>query len=398
MEGMLQSVIENLMERAERQCEIAVVGAGPAGLAAAIALRQAGWNALCAGPAPDPQRPDRRTTALLGGSMRFLQGLGLWDSLRSAAAPLRVLRIIDRTGRLFRAPDTVFDAAEIGEEAFGYNIPNAALVDALLTRLGDAHLATPGVEAVKADGDRVRLTLPGGEELRTRLAVGADGRNSLCREAAGIGARRWAYDQTAIAANFRHSRPHHGACTELHFPAGPFTVVPLPGDWSSLVWVERPAEAARLMALDEAGFTAAITERLEGLLGDVGETGARGAFPLSGLVARGVARDRIALVGEAAHVMPPIGAQGLNLGFRDVADLVRCLGGAHDPGAPDVLARYERARRGDVIARTLAADLLNRTLISGLMPYQLARGVGLAGLALLPPLRRFAMRQGMSSR
>ena len=386
------------MNSLDRTFDIAVVGAGPAGLAAAIALRGAGWTVVCAGPAPDPAKPDRRTTALLGGSVRFLKDLGLWDGIEGAAAPLRALRIIDMTGRLFRAPDVAFEAAEIGEAAFGYNIPNEVLIRALADRLGDMHWPTTGVEGVEAEADGVRLKLPGGEGLRARLAVGADGRHSLCREAAGIGTRSWTYDQTAIVANFRHSRPHHGACTELHFPAGPFTVVPLPGDWSSLVWVERPAEAARVMALDDETFAALVGRRLEGLLGDVEEVGARGAFPLSGLVARGLARQRIALVGEAAHVMPPIGAQGLNLGFRDVADLVRCATGVADPGAPAVLAAYQRARRGDVLARTLAADLLNRTLISPLAPFQIARGIGLAGLSMVAPLRRLAMRQGMSAR
>jgi 2-octaprenyl-6-methoxyphenol hydroxylase len=384
------------MNSAPEHRDIAVVGAGPAGLAAAIALRQSGWNVVCAGPAPSPDKPDRRTTALLGGSVRFLDGLGLWSAIREHAAPLRTLRIIDRTGRLFRAPDTGFSAAEIGEDAFGYNIPNETLTCALMTALGEAFLPTPAVTGLSAGGESVRLDLSEGRFLRARLAVGADGRNSLCREAAGIAARSWSYPQTAVVANFRHVRPHGGDCVEMHFPAGPFTVVPLPGDWSSLVWVERPEVASRLMALDAGAFAAAIAGRLEGMLGDVAEIGARGALPLSGLVAPGLARGRVALVGEAAHVMPPIGAQGLNLGFRDVADLVRCLSGAADPGADAVLADYERSRRGDVMARILAADLLNRTLISGLLPFQLARGVGLAGLAMLPPLRRFAMRQGMS--
>jgi 2-octaprenyl-6-methoxyphenol hydroxylase len=384
------------MNSAPEHCDIAVVGAGPAGLAAAIALRQSGWNVVCAGPAPSLDKPDRRTTALLGGSVRFLDGLGLWDEMREHAAPLRSLRIIDRTGRLFRAPDIGFSAAEIGEEAFGYNIPNQTLTSVLMAALGDAFLPIPAVSGLSVEGEGVRLALPDGRMIRARLAVGADGRKSLCREAAGIAVRSWSYPQTAVVANFRHSRPHRGDCVEMHFPAGPFTVVPLPGDWSSLVWVEQPEEASRLMALDSGAFAVAIAGRLEGMLGDVAEIGARGAFPLSGLVARGLARGRIALVGEAAHVMPPIGAQGLNLGFRDVADLVRCLSGAADPGADRVLAEYERVRRGDVLARIFAADLLNRTLISGLLPFQLARGAGLVSLAMVPPLRRFAMRQGMS--
>jgi 2-octaprenyl-6-methoxyphenol hydroxylase len=386
------------MESADKSCDIAVVGAGPAGLAAAIALRQAGWNVICAGPAPSPHKPDRRTTALLGGSVLFLETLGLWSELREHAAPLRTLRIIDRTGRLFRAPDTAFDAAEIGADAFGYNIPNQTLTAALIAKLGAAFKPTAGVTAITPASAAARLSLTEGDALNARLVVGADGRNSLCRIAAGIGVRDWSYPQTAVVANFRHSRPHHGNCTELHFPAGPFTVVPLPGNWSSLVWVERPDEASRLMALQDADFARAVEERLEGMLGDIAEIGARGAFPLSGLIARGLARNRIALVGEAAHVLPPIGAQGLNLGFRDVGDLVACLAGGDDPGAPGVLASYERARRGDLLARTFAADLLNRTLISGLPPVQLARGIGLAGLAMIPPLRRLAMRQGMAGR
>ena len=397
MAAALCSVIENDMERVEKQYDIAVVGAGPAGLAAAIALCKAGGSTVCVGPAPSPAKPDRRTTALLGGSVRFLEALGLWGRLQNAAAPLRALRIIDRTGRLFRAPDIVFDAGEIGTEAFGYNIANEVLLAALLEQLGEAHLATPGVEALETEADGVRLKLAAHEAIRARLVIGADGRNSLCRQAAGIAAHSWSYEQTAIVANFSHSRPHQNACTELHFPAGPFTMVPLPGAWSSLVWVERPTEAARLMALDEKAFAAAIAERIEGLLGDIEEVSARGAFPLSGLIAHGLVARRMALVGEAAHVIPPIGAQGLNLGFRDVADLVRCLEGAADPGASEVLTRYERARRGDVLIRTFAADALNRTLISGLMPFQLARGIGLAGLAMVPPLRRLAMRQGMAA-
>jgi 2-octaprenyl-6-methoxyphenol hydroxylase len=376
---------------------VAIVGAGPAGLAAALALRQAGHPVVCAGPLPHPDTPDRRTTALLEGSAQFLRRLGVWKRIEPLAAPLRSLRLIDRTGRLIRAPDMLFDAAEAGAEAFGYNIPNADLHPILLDALGADVLPTSGITAIRRTDGHSQLDLDEGRSLSARLVVGADGRQSFCRESAAIGVQRWAYDQTALVCNFRHARPHHGACTEFHYASGPFTIVPLPGNASSLVWVDRPERAAALAALSNAAFIAELTARLEGLLGDILEAGPRGAFPLSGLIARTLTAHRLALVGEAGHVMPPIGAQGLNLGFRDAADLADCAAGAGDPGAASVLAAYDDRRRRDVLVRTAAADLLNRTLISKSPLLQVARGAGLMALSLAGPLRRLAMRQGMTA-
>lgn len=384
------------MNAASHDC--VVVGAGPAGLAAAFALRRAGFDAVCVGPAPDPNRPDRRTTALLQGSVRFLTELGLWSRFGTDAAPLVALRLVDRTGRLFRAPDIVFEASEIGEGAFGYNIPNTAILLALTDALGTSFIASGGVTAIEPIPGAMRLSLADGGHLDAKLIVGADGRQSLCRQTAGIQAHEWRYDQTATVCNFAHSRPHDGVCTEFHYAQGPFTVVPLPGGWSSLIWVARPAEAASLASMTDAEFASAIAGRLGGLLGDITQTGPRNAFPLAGLSARKLTGERLALVGEAAHVMPPIGAQGLNLGFRDVADLVRCaVRASRDPGAADMLAAYETARRGDVLTRMFAADMLNRTLVSGFLPLQFARGAGLMALSMSAPLRRAAMRQGMAA-
>ena len=202
--------------------------------------------------------------------------------------------------------------------------------------------------------------------------------------------RRW----SAISS---HTIPHDDASTEFHTEAGPFTLVPLTGKRSSLVWVDRPAETERRLALSEAALAAEIETRAQSLLGAVAIDGRRQMFPLSGMNARRFAADRVVLVGEAAHLFPPIGAQGLNLGYRDVTALCDVLAGPpDDPGAGDVLAAYDRARRGDVIGRTAAVDALNRTLLSGFLPVQAARGIGLFLLDRLPPLRRFAMRQGVA--
>jgi 2-octaprenyl-6-methoxyphenol hydroxylase len=248
--------------------------------------------------------------------------------------------------------------------------------------------------------DRVVIGLDDGSTVAARLALGADGEASPCRKAAAIATETWSYPQVAIATRFAHGRGHGNVSTEIHRRAGPLTTVPLPGGMSSLVWVETVVEAQRLMGLDAAAFARELEGRLHGLLGEVGDVGPRAMFPLSGIAAQRLAANRVALVGEAGHRLPPIGAQGLNLGLRDAAWLAEIAGAAvaagRDPGAPDVLEDYARARRGDVESRTLAVDLLNRSLIAGLPPLDLARSAGLAALAAMPWLRRLAMREGVS--
>ncbi len=223
---------------------------------------------------------------------------------------------------------------------------------------------------------------------------------SATREAAGIKKLAWSYDQVAMAASFSHSRPHRGVCIEFHRGAGPFTLVPLPGNASSFVWVERKEEAERLLALDDAGFAHEMEKASHHALGRISNVSPRGGFPLSSLAVREYGRARVAVVGEAAHVTPPIGAQGLNLGFRDVETLLRLVAEAKerggDIGSVDVLRDYSAARRGDVMSRTLGADVLNRSLLSGFPPLQAARGAGLFALGAIGPLRRAFMRRGMA--
>ena len=383
----------------EREFEVAVVGGGPAGLTAAIALASAGVEtALIARALP----ADNRTTALLSGSVAALDALGVWPLCVAQSAPLTAIRLVDDTGRLIRAPEVTFQAVEIGLDAFGHNIENrhlTAALDARAATLPQLDRIAAAVTAVEPGDDRVTIRLDNGAALTARLVVGADGRKSLCRAAAGIETERRAYPQAAVTLNLAHTRPHNGVSTEFHTAAGPFTLVPLPGLRSSLVCVVEPAEAKHLGALDAAALSAEIERRGHSILGKVTVENGRGIFPLAVETAHSFAHDRIALIGEAAHVIPPIGAQGLNLGLRDAATIGELVsdarGDGRDPGSPDLLAEYDRMRRLDVTSRTVAVDVLNRSLLSDFLPLQGVRGFGLYLLDRVTPLRRAIMREGV---
>jgi len=381
---------------ARTESDVAVVGGGPAGLTAAIALASAGLaTTLVAGRRPT----DNRTTALLATSVTALDTIGVWTSCRQFAAPLRTMRIIDDTRRLWRAPETRFSASEIGLDAFGWNIENRHLVAALAERaraLANLAWIDDSARTVTIGEGSVDVALAAGDEIVARLVVGADGHNSLCRAAAGIETQGWSYRQTALTFNLGHSRAHQDISTEFHTESGPFTLVPLPGPRSSLVAVV--ADAGHLDAEDAATLAEEIERRSHSILGKITVEPGHGKFPLAVQTARRFASRRIALVGEAAHVMPPIGAQGLNLGLRDAAVIAELTAHAHrtgsDIGGVAVTDRYEHIRRADVTARTVAVDILNRSLLSDFLPVQGARGLSLYLLQRLGPLRRAVMREG----
>ena len=377
--------------------QAAVIGAGPAGLVSAIALATAGVETVLIAPAA---KRDQRTTALLSGSVTALATLGIWPDCIANAAPLRKIRIVDDTKRLFRAPETVFDAAEIGLDAFGYNIENQHLLTAMEAQAAGRNLrriAAPA-SAIRPEADGVRISL-GDREVRVRLVIGADGQRSLCRETARIGTSRRDYPQSALTLNLAHARPHEDVSTEFHTEHGPFTLVPLPGRRSSVVWVSDPASIRELAAKNDADLAAEIERRAHSILGPVRIESGRSTFPLAVETAAAMARDRIALVGEAAHILPPIGAQGLNLGLRDAATIAELVADAQrrdaDIGAPDLMARYDGARLADVRSCTLAVDLLNRFLLSDFVPVQATRGLSLYLLDRVGLMRRALMRQGV---
>lgn len=375
--------------------DIAVVGAGPTGLTAALGAAEAGWSVAVVAPvaARDP-----RTTALLQPAIAHLERLGVWSRVADAAAPLMTMRLVDSTGHLPRAPEIVFDCHEVGLDAFGYNIPNDALNAALRDRLAESGAITLDAPADDFEDGPQPVVRAAGREVHARLVVAADGAQSLVRDLAGLGVRRWTYDQAAFVTTLSHDRPHGFTSVEFHTSAGPFTLVPLPGHRSSLVWVARPDEVERWAMMDPGPLAREIERRCNAYLGKMTVDGPRATIPLTGLIATRFGAGHVVLVGEAAHRFPPIGAQGLNLGMADAATLASLLTDARIGGAlGDLPPRYDRRRRLEVSARTLSVDLLNRSLLTSLPPVTAGRALALAAARNFAPLRRAMMRYGLGT-
>jgi 2-octaprenyl-6-methoxyphenol hydroxylase len=374
------------------------------GLTLALALSQAGMRVAVADPMMPAQlldeRFDGRVSALAFASVRMLRALGLWDALARDAQPINDIVVSD--GELGKKPSPFslhFDHREIGE-VLGYIVENRHIRRALLqssqSRAGLVFL--PGVAALSlAVGEgSATMRLSNGQTIESPLAVAAEGRESALREAQGIRSVAWDYPQIGIVVTVEHERPHNGVAYEHFLPAGPFAILPMTGNRSSLVWTEETNEARRLLGLDERGFTAELVLRFGGHLGKVHPTGPRWSYPLRLHLARSYVQHRFALIGDAAHTIHPIAGQGLNLGLKDAAALAETVLDAArlglDFGRSDVLERYERWRRFDSLALAAATDGLNRLMSNSIPPLRFVRDLGMGIVDAIPPLRQFFMR------
>lgn len=377
--------------------DLAVIGGGLSGLIAALAAADKGL--VTALVAPPVAEPDGRTTALLADSIGYLRETGLWQTIEPIAHPLRTMRILDGTNRLIRAPQADFRASEIGLEAFGCNLENRALSALLQERIAASANITVFEEAATALEEiapgRHAVTLASGTTVKAHAYAAADGRNSLMRQALGITTRQWRYPQVALVMNLEHTLDHHDTSTEFHTETGPLTLVPLGIKRSSLVIVLDEAGADALSALDQTALARALEDRMHSVLGKLRIISPLGRFPLSGALANGFGKDDVMLIGEAGHAFPPIGAQGLNLGIRDIRSAVALAATPQRDGAGTIGERYHHQRASDVASRTASVDLLNRSLLSAFLPVQAVRAAGLYMLANAGPLRRLMMREGV---
>ena len=398
------------VSRMADDAELVIAGAGLNGMLLGLACAGSGLQVSIV----DPQDPaamlepgfDGRTSAIAYGSRLVFDGIELWPDIAAEAEPIREIRVADDDSPLFLH----YDCRDLGHgpeggTPLGYIVENRVLRRAMIERaraLPTLKLLAPGrIAGMDASPAGAVAALDGGGRLRARLIAAADGINSPLRRAAGIGALEWRYRQTGIVTTVAHARPHRGIAVEHFLAAGPFAILPMRGNFSSIVWTEDADLAPRLLALPQAAFAAELHARFGDYLGDIEPVGPRWSYPLALMQAERYVARRLALVGEAAHVIHPIAGQGLNIGIRDIAALAELIVDQRrrglDIGDATVLEQYERRRRPDALLLAAVTDGLNRLFSNTIPPVRLARDVGLAIVNRLPPLKRIFMQHAMGT-
>ncbi len=387
-----------------RLTDLVIGGAGFAGLALAIALRQGlgdAFSVTVVDPALGAQQSkDPRASAIAAAARRMFEAIEVWDAVADKAQPILDMVVTDSKLDDAVRPTFLTFGGEVEEgEAFAHMIENRHLIDVLVTKAKElgVDLRAGSVSGFEQAANAIDVMLKDGTKISARLLVGADGARSVIRETAGIASHGWNYDQSAIVTTVGHEREHNGRAEEHFLPAGPFAILPLIGKRVSIVWTETAREAERIIVLPDAEFHAELEKRFGLHLGDLEVIGPRRAFPLGLFTAREFICERLALVGDAAHIIHPIAGQGLNMGLRDVAALAEAVADAArlglDPGGPDVLERYQRWRRFDTMTMGVATDGLNRLFSNSNDALRLARDVGLGLVERIPALKRVFIRE-----
>lgn len=397
------------MQTKNLKTDIVIAGAGPAGMTLALILARAGLDVIVADPAKPPLPAAKtpasgRTAALLNGSLNVLHAAGAWPMTDDLATPLKIMRIVDDSRSSLEAASVSFDAKDIGQPAFGWNISNAVLRAALFDKAQAVPtirlLNETAIESYSIEGQTVQAATSNGGHITASLIAGTDGRNSIVRKIAGIDAKIHDYHQTGITCLIDHSKPHDFTSTEFHRDGGPFTIVPMPGLSSSVVWVEKSDDAKRFLSMKKNELEQAIQDRSKGIVGTISLKSNPESWPLMLLHADKITAPRAVIAAEAAHVMSPIGAQGLNLSLRDIASLAETIIDAarlgEDIGSANVLSRYERRRSLDLHTRVGGIDTLNRAVANDISFVKDLRRFGLKGLEKIPALRHLAMHQGLA--
>jgi 2-octaprenyl-6-methoxyphenol hydroxylase len=393
-----------MTRRANERRDVTIGGAGFAGLALAIALRQ-GLGETFSVTVVDPAlasavSKDPRATAIAAAARRLFEAIDVWHAVADQAQPILDMVVTDsKLDDAVRPTFLSFGGEVEAGEPFAHMIENRHLIDALVAKAKDigVDLRAGAVEGFTQAANTIDVALADGETIAARLLVGADGARSKIRETAGIATHGWNYDQSAIVTTVAHEREHNGRAEEHFLPSGPFAILPLTGKRVSIVWTESAREAERIVALPEAEFHAELEKRFGLHLGDLKVIGPRHAFPLGLFTARSFIAERLALVGDAAHIIHPIAGQGLNMGLRDVAALAEAVADTArlglDVGGPDALERYQRWRRFDTMTMGVATDGLNRLFSNHSDVLRLARDIGLGVVERMPALKRIFIRE-----